>query len=350
MQKIMTIAGRRIGGGEPPYLVAEISGNHLGSRERAAALIDAAAEAGADAVKLQCYAADAITIRSARKEFLITQGPWAGRTLHDLYAEAETPAHWLPGLFAHARKRGMAVFASVFDEASINTVAALDTPAYKIASPEAVDLPLIRAAARQGKPLIISTGMCTLVEIGKAVDAARRAGAEDIALLHCTSAYPAPVEEANLATMAALASGFGVVTGYSDHTSGTVTAVAAAARGAAIIEKHLTLARSDGGPDASFSLEPSEFADLAASCRAAWQAIGSVRDGPASSERGSLAFRRSLYAVKDIAAGETISPDMIRSIRPAQGLPPGDLDAVIGMKAKGAIAAGEPLAWSMLEL
>lgn len=342
------IAGRKIGAGEPPYVIAELSGNHNGSLERAITMIDAAAATGADAIKIQTYTPDTITIKSNRPEFRIKGGLWDGRSLYELYAEAQTPFEWHNALFAHAKKRGVTLFSSPFDPTAVALLSGLDAPAYKIASFEAVDLPLIQLAARTGKPLIISTGMCNLGEIGEAVDAARQSGKGGVALLHCTSAYPAPFSDANVRTIPHLSSAFDVVAGLSDHTPGTATAVAAVAMGAAIIEKHFTLARSDGGPDAAFSLEPHEFTALVNDCRHAHAALGRVTYDLEGSEKGSIVFRRSLYAVAPIARGAAITERNVRSIRPGHGLAPKYLPQVLSMIAARDIAEGEPLSWDLL--
>lgn len=342
------IAGRPIGPEHPPYVIAELSGNHNGDIGRALALVDAAAETGADAVKIQTYTPDTITLRSARPEFTIAGGPWAGRTLHDLYAEAHTPYAWHPRLFERARERGVTLFSSPFDDTAVDLLAGLGCPAYKVASFEIVDLPLIERVAREEKPVIISTGMANLGEIGAAVDTARRNGAGGVALLHCTSAYPAPIADANLRTVPHLGEAFGVVSGLSDHTPGTAAAVAAVVLGGSIVEKHMTLSRADGGPDAAFSLEPHEFASLVRDCKAAWAALGRVAYEIAGSEAGNLIFRRSLWTVKAIAAGEVLTRDNVRSIRPGHGLAPEHLPTLLGRRAARDLEAGEPLAWDLL--
>ena len=345
----ITIAGRRIGPGHPPYVIAEMSGNHNGDIKRAFALLEAAKKAGADAVKLQTYTADTITIDHDGPGFRIEGGLWNGRTLYELYQEAHTPWDWHPQLFAKARELGIAIFSSPFDPTAIDFLEKLDAPAYKIASFEIVDLPLIRRAARTGKPLIISTGIADLGEIGDAVAAARTGGCREIALLHCTSGYPTPPEESNLRTLPHLAEAFAVVAGLSDHTPGTAEPVAAIALGANLIEKHFTLRRADGGPDAAFSLEPEELAELVTNCRTAWTALGKVSYELEASEKGSKIFRRSLYAVRDIPAGGRLTAEYVRSIRPGYGLPPKHLPEVLGRRAGRAIARGTPLNWSLLE-
>jgi pseudaminic acid synthase len=342
------IAGRPIGPGHPPYIICELSANHNGDLERAIALIDAAAATGCDAIKIQTYTADTLTIESDRPDFKITGGPWDGRTLHDLYREAYTPYEWHPALFAHAKKLGVTMFSTPFDETAINLLAGLDVSAYKIASFEIVDLPLIARVARQRRPMIISTGMANLGEIGAAVATARDNGADGVALLHCVSSYPAPMADANVATVPHLAQAFGCVGGLSDHTPGSAASVAAVVLGGSIIEKHFTLSRGDGGPDAAFSLEPHEFKALVDDCKSAWQAVGRVNYDLLGSERGSVVFRRSLYVVADVEKGEALSAENVRSIRPGHGIAPKHLPDVIGKIASRDIARGEPLAWSML--
>lgn len=346
---IFEIAGRKIGDGAPPYVIAELSGNHNGELARALKLMEAAKEAGADAVKLQTYTADTITIDHDGPGFTIEGGLWHGRRLHELYREAHTPWSWHEALFAKGRELGIAVFSTPFDFTAVELLEGLGAPAYKIASFEAVDLPLIRRVAATGKPVIMSTGITDLGEIAEAVDAARAAGCRELALLHCVSAYPAPAEDMNLRTIPHLASAFDVVAGLSDHTLGTAVAVAAVALGAAVIEKHVTLRRADGGPDSAFSLEPEELRQLVEHCRMAHAALGRVSYAREASERGNLVFRRSLYAVADIAAGETLGPRNLRSIRPGFGLAPKHLDALMGKRARKAIARGTPMAWDLVE-
>ena len=342
------IAGRKIGPGHPPFVICELSGNHNGSLERALAMVDAAADTGCDAIKIQTYTADTITLDVDRPEFRIHGGLWDGRSLHELYQEAHTPYEWHAALFSRARERGVILFSSPFDESAVDLLAGLEAPAYKIASFEAVDLPLIRYAARQGKPLIISTGMANLAEIEAARDAALQAGAAGVLLLHCVSSYPAVMEDANLRTIPDMAGRFGCPIGLSDHTPGTAAAVAAVALGACAVEKHFTLARADGGPDAAFSLEPAEFRALVADCRAAGAALGKVNYDLLGSERGSAQFRRSLYVTAEVRAGEPLTRANVRSVRPGNGLPPAELDKVLGRTAARDLARGEPLAWEML--
>lgn len=345
----LTIAGRKIGPGHEPFVICELSGNHNGSLDRALAMIDAAAATGCDAIKLQTYTADTLTLDCDGPGFRIEEGPWAGRTLHDLYAEAFTPYAWHAALFERARQRGVTIFSTPFDETAVELLESLGAPAYKIASFEAVDLPLIARVARCGKPMIISTGLASLEEMGEALATAQSNGAAGVALLHCVSSYPAPIEEANVRTVPDLAARFGVVTGLSDHTPGTSAAVAAVALGAAIIEKHFTLARADGGPDAAFSLEPAEFTALVTDCRAAWRALGSATYDELGSERAAAGHRRSLYVAADVKAGEALTAASVRSVRPGYGLAPKHLPAVLGRRAARDLKFGEPLDWTMVE-
>lgn len=339
----MKIADRPIGPGHPPYVVAEISGNHNGQLERARALITAAAHAGADAVKLQTYRPDTITLDSEAEGFVIKGGLWDGRKLYDLYEEAHMPWDWHAPLFDHARRHGITIFSSPFDNTAVDLLEDLGAPAYKIASFEAVDLPLIRYAAATGKPMIISTGMADVEEIHEAIAAARDGGCRDLAILHCVSGYPAPAEDYNLRIIPDMIARFGLVTGLSDHTLDNTTAIAAVALGAAIIEKHVTMGRDGGGPDDSFSLEPAELAALCASARTAWKALGSVDYGHKSSERGNVAFRRSLYFVKPLKAGDRVSADAIRSIRPGLGAAPRDWNRIVGHRVLRDVEAGTPV-------
>jgi pseudaminic acid synthase len=345
----LVIGGRPIGAAQPPYVVAELSGNHNGELARALRLIDAAKEAGADAVKLQTYTADTITIDHDGPGFVIEGGLWHGRRLHELYREAHTPWDWHPALFEHARKRGIDCFSSPFDPSAVDFLDRLGCPAYKIASLEIVDTPLIRYAAQRGKPLIMSTGLASDEEISDAIAAARSGGAVGIALLHCVSAYPTPVAEANLARIPALARAHACPVGLSDHSLGTDVAIAAVALGARVIEKHVTLARADGGPDAAFSLEPDELAALVRGVRNAHAALGSADYGHAESEKPNLIFRRSLYAVADIPEGGLLTSGNVRSIRPGFGLPPGCLPDVLGKRARHSIPRGTPIAWDLIE-
>ncbi len=346
--KPFAIAGRPVGLTHPPLVIAELSGNHNGSLDRALALIDAAADAGAEAVKLQTYTPDTITIDHDGPGFRVESGLWAGRTLHDLYAEAFTPYEWHAPMFEHARKRGLIAFSSPFDDTAVDLLEGLDAPAYKIASFEAIDLPLIERAARTGKPLIISTGMTSPEEIDEAMAAAEGAGGGGVALLHCVSAYPARCEDANLRAIPRLAADHRCVSGLSDHTPGTSTAVAAVALGASIIEKHFTLARADGGPDSAFSLEPDELGRLVQDCRNAWVALGDASLTRVADEEANKQFRRSLYIVRDVARGTMLTADDVRSIRPGFGLPPKHLAQILNRSAARNLKRGEPVAWDML--
>lgn len=343
-----SIAGRRIGPSEPPYVVAEMSGNHNGEIGRAFRILEMAKAAGADAVKLQTYRADTITIDADGPEFRVEGGLWGGRRLYELYEEAHTPWEWHGPIFERGRALGITVFSAPFDPTAVDLLESLDAPAYKIASPEIVDLPLIRRVARTGKPMIISTGMATLQETEEAVAAAREAGAAAIAVLHCVSAYPTPPEQANLATIRELERRLGTVVGLSDHTMDTLVAALAVAMGATIIEKHVTLARADGGVDSAFSLEPEELARLVRDVRTAQAAIGTPAFGPTAAEMGALRFRRSLYVVADVKAGEVLTEVSVRSIRPAYGMAPKFLDRVLGRRAARDLRRGEALSADMV--
>jgi len=344
----ITIAGRTIGAGESPYIIAEMSANHGGSIEQAYQLMAAAKDAGADAIKIQTYTADTITIDHDGPDFRIEGGLWDGRTLYELYQEAHTPWQWHADLFAKARELGITIFSSPFDRTAVEFLQQLDAPAYKVASFELVDLALIACMAATGKPLIMSTGMADMSEISAAVRTAREAGATEIVLLHCTSGYPTPPEEADLRTIPHLAEAFGLVTGLSDHTPGIGVAVASVALGATVIEKHLTLRRSDGGPDSAFSLEPDEFRALCENTRMASLALGGVRYEKSTSERGNAQFRRSLYIVEDIDAGDVLSETNLRSIRPGYGLAPEYYDLLLGKRINRAASRGTPMSWDLI--
>jgi N-acetylneuraminate synthase len=339
--------GRLIGPDEPPFVIAELSANHLGSLDRALAIVDAAADAGCDALKLQTFTPDSMTLDTNAGGFHIDDGPWRGRSLWDLYDEAHTPWEWHEVLFARGRERGLIVFSTPFDEHAVAMLDRLGAPAFKIASFELVDLELIACAARTGKPLIMSTGMASEAEIAEALATARANGDGGVALLHCISGYPAPIEQTNLRRMDALRELADVV-GISDHSPGAVVPIAAVARGAMIIEKHLTLSRGDGGPDAGFSLEPAEMAEVVRGARLAWSALGDGSARRPRAEDGNRRFRRSLYAVADIAPGQPLDRDNVRSIRPGFGLPPRELPAVIGRCARVAIPRGTPLSWELI--
>lgn len=343
------IAGRKIGADHPPYVICEMSANHNGSLDRALEIIDAAATTGCDAIKLQTYTADTITLDSDDDTFRIKGGLWDGRTLHDLYREAHTPWDWHKTLFDRAASHGVTMFSSPFDTTAVDLLMDLNAPAFKIASFEVIDLPLIRYVASTGKPMIISTGMADDEEIAEAAQAARDGGCRDFALLHCVSGYPAPASDYNLATIPDMTRRWDVPVGLSDHTLDNITAFASVALGASVIEKHFTLDRSGGGPDDSFSLEPAEFAALCTGVRTAWEAMGQVDYGRKSSEIGNVTFRRSLYFVEDLAAGETVTASAIRSVRPGYGLPPKYADALLGMRTTRAVKANTPVAWDAVK-
>jgi pseudaminic acid synthase len=344
----ITIAGRRIAVDAPPYVIAEMSANHNGSIETAFKIIEAAKQAGADAVKLQTYRPDTITLDCDTEDFRIHGGLWDGRTLYDLYQEAHMPWEWHAPLFAHARKHGITIFSSPFDNTAVDLLEDLNAPAYKIASFEAVDLPLIKYVASTGKPIIISTGMADAEEIQEAIDAAREGGCKELAVLHCVSGYPAPAADYNLRTIPDMIQRFGLVTGLSDHTLDNTTAITSVAMGASIIEKHFTLDRSGGGPDDSFSLEPEELSALCQGAFTAWKAMGKVDYGRKSSEQGNVQFRRSLYFVQKLKAGETITAGAIRSVRPGFGLAPKYAECVIGEQVLKDVNYGQPLAWDLI--
>lgn len=347
-QPEICIAGRAIGPSHPPYVIAEVSANHNGDIERAKSIMTMARDRGADAVKLQTYTADTMTIDCDRPDFQIREGLWAGHTLYGLYQWAQTPFEWHEALFEHARSLGITVFSTPFDETAVDLLEALDAPAYKIASFEAVDLPLIRRVARTGKPMIVSTGMADLEEIDDAVACAREHGCRELSLLHCVSGYPTPMTQANLRTLPDLADRYDAVIGLSDHTPGVAAAVAGVALGACLVEKHVILSRSDGGPDAPFSLEPGELQRLCGETEAAWQALGRVDYGRQESEKPNLVFRRSIYAVRDIPRGRTVTDDDVRVIRPGYGLAPKHLDAVLGRTAGRDIPRGTAMSWELL--
>ena len=345
----VSIAGRVIGPAFPPYIIAELSANHNGDLGRALEIVRAAKEAGADAVKLQTYTPDTLTIDHDGEDFTIESGLWQGRTLYDLYREAHMPWDWHAPLFDEARRLGIAMFSSPFDESAIEYLEDLECPAYKIASFELVDIALIRKAASTGKPLIMSTGMANKDEIAEALDAARGAGAREIVLLHCISGYPTPYSDANLQTIVDMRQSFDTQIGLSDHTHGTAVSVAATALGASVIEKHFTLRRADGGPDSAFSLEPDELRTLVETCRTAHEALGTVSYAIKSSEKDNVVFRRSLYFVEDVPAGTVIDARHIRTIRPGYGLAPKHWGDVIGKTLTRGVARGTPVAWDLLE-
>jgi pseudaminic acid synthase len=343
MKPPIKIANRPIGDDFPPYVIAEMSANHNGDLSAALRIIEAAKAVGADAVKIQTYRPDTITLNSKLPDFQIVGGLWGGKTLYELYEWAHTPWEWHAELFEHARKIGITMFSSPFDTTAVDLLEDLNAPAYKIASFEAVDLPLIRYVASTGKPMIISTGMADAEEIQEAIDAAYAGGCKQLAVLHCVSGYPAPAEDYNLRTIPDMIARHRIVTGLSDHTLDNTTAIASVALGANIIEKHFTLDRSAGGPDDSFSLEPAEFTALCNGARTAWEAMGRVDYGRKSSERDNVKFRRSLYFVKDLKAGDVITADAVRSVRPGFGLAPKHLDGVIGARVSADVQACTPV-------
>ncbi len=345
----INIAGRRIAIDAPPYIIAELSANHNGKLETALRIIGEAKRAGADAIKLQTYTADTITLDCDSEDFQIRGGLWDGKTLYKLYQEAHMPWEWHRPLFDYARKLDITIFSSPFDNTAVDLLEDLNTPAYKIASFEAIDLPLIRYVASTGKPMIISTGMANAEEIQEAIDAARAGGCKELAILHCVSGYPAPADEYNLRTIPAMMELYGLVTGLSDHTLDNTTAVTSVALGASIIEKHFTLDRKGGGPDDSFSLEPEDLKALCAQTKTAWSALGKVKTERSESEKGNAQFRRSLYVCKAIKRGETLTADNVRSVRPGFGLAPKQLDNLIGKKVKKDLPVGTPLSWEVVE-
>jgi pseudaminic acid synthase len=349
MTNEMNIAGRKIGPQFSPYVIAEMSANHNGNLGSALRIMDEAKKAGADAVKIQTYRADTITLKSDRPDFQIKDGLWAGKSLYELYEWAHTPWEWHETLFDHARKLGITLFSSPFDTTAVDLLEKLGAPAYKIASFEAIDLPLIRYVARTGKPLIISTGMSDEQEIQEAIDAARQGGCRELAILRCVSGYPAPAADYNLRTLTDMIQRYELITGLSDHTLDNTTAVASVALGASIIEKHFTLDRKGGGPDDSFSLEPIELRELCQNARTAWEAMGTINYGRKSSEIGNVKFRRSLYFVKQLKAGERVPADAVRSVRPGFGLAPKHLDAVVGAVLKTDVDFGMAVNWDVLE-
>ncbi len=343
------IDGRKIGADYPPYIIAELSANHNGDINRAFKILEMAKECGADAIKIQTYTQDTLTIDCDKEDFKIKGGLWDNRTLYDLYTEAHMPWEWHKPLFDKAASLGLTIFSSPFDNSAVDLLEELGTPAYKIASFEAIDIPLIEYVAKTGKPMIISTGMADEEEIKEAVDAAQNAGCNQLIILHCVSGYPAPANDYNLATIPDMRKRFGVLTGLSDHTIDNTTAIASVALGACLIEKHVTLDRKGGGPDDSFSLEKPELFQLCHDSRIAWQALGKVNYERKESEKGNLVFRRSIYAVKDIKAGEKLTHNNIRSIRPGYGISPKYMPKVLNCTASEDIFEGEPILWKLVE-
>lgn len=344
------IDGRPIGPDHPPFVIAELSANHNGSLDRALETISAAKNSGADAVKLQTYTADTLTMDCRQPDFLIKGGLWDGSWLYDLYKQAHTPFEWHEAMFAHARKLGIMIFSTPFDETAVDLLESLDAPAYKIASFELVDLPLIERVARTGKPLIMSTGMANETEVGEAAETARAAGCTQLSLLHCISSYPAPMDQANLRKIPELARMTGAVVGLSDHTMGTTAAVTSVALGACIIEKHFMLDGRESGPDSAFSIEPEGMRHLCHSVRDAWLALGHADFSTRSAaEAGNTAFRRSVYFVRDLPAGAVVKAEDVRRIRPGYGLAPRHLDKIIGRRLKVAVSRGTATAWELFE-
>jgi N-acetylneuraminate synthase len=350
MTSAFEVGGRAIGPSEPVFVIAELSANHGQRLARALELVDLAADAGADAIKLQTYTPETMTFSGSASPFVVGPGtPWEGRQLAELYREAMTPWEWYPDLAAAASRRGLVLFSTPFDATAVDFLVAHDTPAFKIASFELVDLGLIEQAAATGRPLIMSTGMATADEIDRAVATATGAGSGQVALLRCNSAYPASPDEMDLRTIPDMASRWQLPIGLSDHTLGTTAVTAAVAMGACIVEKHVTVRRDDGGPDAAFSLEPDEFAAMVRAVRETEAVLGSVRYGPSPAEEPSRAFRRSIFVVTDVRAGERITEEHLRMLRPAAGLPPLELPTVLGRIARVDIAAGTPLQWDLLD-
>ncbi|WP_038890930.1 pseudaminic acid synthase [Vibrio campbellii] len=349
MKPFITIDGRKIGPDYPPYIIAELSANHNGDINRAFQIMEGAKKAGADAIKLQTYTHETITMDCDSEEFQIHGGLWDGQTLYELYKGAHMPWEWHKPLFEKARELGITIFSSPFDFSAVELLEELDAPAYKIASFEVIDLPLIKRVAQTGKPMIISTGMANQEEIAEAIKTAKDNGCKELVVLHCVSGYPAPAEQYNLRTIADIAERFDVLAGLSDHTIDNATAVTSIALGACLIEKHVTMDRNGGGADDSFSLEPLELQALCKDTKTAWQALGKVNYERTEAEKGNVKFRRSLYVVKDVAEGEIFTPENVRSIRPGFGLAPKFYDEVIGSVAKQDIPRGTALAKEHLE-
>ena len=343
MDNFIKINGRKIGGNYTPYIIAEMSANHNGDINNAYKIIDMAKACGTDAIKLQTYTADTITMDMKTPEFMIEGGLWDGQSLYELYDSAFTPWEWHKPLFDYAKKVGITIFSSPFDNTAVDLLEDLNSFAYKIASFEAIDLPLISYVARTGKPMIISTGMANKKEIQEAIEAAKEGGCKDLAILHCVSGYPAPMEDYNIKTLVDMQKKFSMVVGLSDHTIDNTTAIASVALGASIIEKHVTLDRNGGGPDDSFSLESGELKQLCVGAKTAWESLGQVDYGRKSSEQANVKFRRSLYFVKNIEAGEVITKEHVRSIRPGYGLAPKYLEEIVGMRAALSVKRGTPV-------
>jgi len=350
MEPLVHIDGRPIGAGHSPYIVAEVSANHQGQLQIALDHISMAKRCGADAVKLQTYEADTITLNCPQADFFIAEGPWAGESLYSLYQKAQTPFAWHKPLFEHARREQITVFSTPFDESAVDLLEDLNAPAYKIASFELVDLPLIRYVASTKKPMVMSTGMANQQEIAEAVACARDAGCQQLILLHCISGYPTPAEQANLRTLVDLSSRYQTVAGLSDHTLGTTVSVAAVALGAHFIEKHFILDPALGGPDAAFSITPEQLRTLCQDAKTAWQALGQVNYQTLPAEQQNLRFRRSIYISADVKAGQVLTTDNIRRVRPGFGLAPKYFEQVLGAKVTQDLVAGTALRWDHLEL
>lgn len=350
MNEVITIADRQIGQAHVPFVIAEMSGNHNQSLDRALEIVDAAARSGAHALKIQTYTPDTMTIDLDEREFHISDpnSLWSGTSLYKLYGEAYTPWEWHAAIFARARDHGMIPFSSPFDASAVDFLESLSVACYKIASFENTDLPLIRRVAATGKPLIISTGMATVAELDESVRAARQAGCKDLILLKCTSTYPATAANTNILTIPHMRELFGCQVGLSDHTMGIGVSVASVALGASVIEKHFTLDRDDGGVDSTFSMEPAEMAQLVVETGRAWEALGGVSYGPTEAEKKSIQFRRSLYVVQDIRAGEKLTPENMRAIRPGLGLPTKYLEQLLGKVVKSDVKRGTALTWEMI--
>lgn len=351
MKKSIQILDRSIGSEHPPFIIAEMSGNHNHSLERAIAIVEAAAKAGAHGLKLQTYTPDTMTIDVCDREFFISDNEslWTGNSLYQLYGEAYTPWEWHRPIFDKALELGLIPFSTPFDDTAVDFLESLNVPCYKIASFENTDVQLIRRVAATGKPLIMSTGMATAAELDESVRAARSAGCRDLILLKCTSTYPATAENTNLRTIPHMRELFGCEVGLSDHTMGSGVSVASVALGATVIEKHFTLSRADGGVDSAFSMEPDELTDLVEATERAWQALGAVSYGPTEAEKKSLQYRRSLYVIKDVPAGQVLTRDNVRAIRPGLGLPTKYLDVVLGKRVAVNIARGTALTWNLIE-
>jgi pseudaminic acid synthase len=347
---MVQIAHRPIGRDHAPFVIAEMSGNHNQSLERALQIVDAAADSGAHALKIQTYTADTMTLDLEEGDFFIgdPKSLWAGRSLYELYQEAYTPWEWHLPIFERARTRGMIPFSTPFDDTAVDFLETLDAPCYKIASFENTDLPLIRRVAATGKPMIVSTGMASVAELDETVRAAREAGCRDLILLKCTSTYPAKPENTNIATIPHLRELFGCEVGLSDHTMGIGVSVASVALGATVVEKHFTIKRADGGVDSTFSMEPEEMRALVVETERAWQALGNVEYGPTEAERQSMKFRRTLYVTRDLVPGDRLTPDNLRAIRPGGGLSPKYIDAFMGRRVAAAVRRGTPVSWDLL--